>query len=211
MAQQTQDVDKSKRDPVARIAGRLRAGLPQFLLLGRGAPAAPGEPRPYEPGIVTLSESRAAAHVRAVQDIARARFGFPTERYRDYKTYTNVPKPSMGVAMPSGAAAYPDIVVVQDPENYAKILGEVATAETVTERVAERRWLPFANLAPLYLYVPVGEGDRARKICRDLNVPIVGIRTWRYAVGVEQIEVNDHYTVPSGLEDLLPRKRDETQ
>jgi len=146
-----------------------------------------------------------ALHQRAVQDIAGQRFAFPTPKYRDYKTYTNVPQRSMGVAMPGGAVAYPHIVVVQDPENYAKILGEVETGDTVTEDVARHRWLPFAKLAPLYLYVPVGEGDQARRLCRRLKVQVVGIRTWRYAAGVDEIEVNDHYTVPSGLKGLLPK------
>ena len=205
MAQEVEDKEEPPADPVARVTSGLRASLPQFLLLGPGARPAPGQPRPYEPRIATLSESRAAAHVRAVKDIAEARFAFPTERYRDYKTYTNVPTRSMGVAMPGDVVAYPDIVVVVDPENYAKIVAEVETTETVSERVALRRWLPFAHLAPLYLYVPVGDADLARKLCRDLKVPVVGIRTWRYAVGVEQIEINDHYTAPSGPEDLLPK------
>ncbi len=209
MAQQTEDqaqedVEEAKADPVARVTSGLRSSLPQFLLLGRTRPA-PGQPRPYEPHIATLSEAPAAAHLRAVKDITEARFGFPTDRYRDFKTYTNTPQRSMGVAMPDGTVGYPDIVVVQDPENYAKILGEVETAETVTERVARRRWLPFAELAPLYLYVPVGEGDLTQRLCRELKVPIVGIRTWRYAVGVEQIEINDHYTVLSGPEEMLPK------
>ena len=203
MTQQADDVEEPKADPVARFAAGLRASLPQFLLLGRVRP--PGQPRPYEPRIASLSESRTAAHARAVKDIAEARFGFPTDRYRDYKTYSNIPQRSMGVAMPDDAVAYPDIVVVQNPENYAKIIGEVETAETVSEEVALRRWLPFAELAPLYLYVPVGEGDLARKLCRDLKVPVVGIRTWRYTVGVDQIEINDYFTVPSGPEEMLPK------
>ncbi len=203
MTQQADDVEEPKADPVARFAAGLRAGLPQFLLLGRVRP--PGQPRPYEPRIATLSQSRAAAHDRAAKDIAEARFGFPTDRYRDYKTYSNIPQRSMGIAMPDDAVAYPDIVVVQNPENYAKIIGEVETAETVSEEVTLRRWLPFSELAPLYLYVPVGEGDLAWKLCRDLKVPIVGIRTWRYTVGVNQIEINDYFTVPSGPEEMLPK------
>jgi len=191
MAQQAQeDVEEPRPDAIARAASSLR----------------PGQPRPYEPRIATLSEARAAAHVRAVKDIAAARFGFPTDKHRDYKAYTNVPKRTMGVAMLDGSVvAYPDIVVVQDPENYAKILGEVETTETVNEQTAQRRWRPFADLAPLYLYVPVGDADQALKLCRQLRVPIVGVRTWRYAVGVEEIEVNDHYTVASGPEELLPK------
>ena len=207
MSQQAQEgVEEPKPDAVARVATSLRTHLPQFLLLGSTVRPAPGQPRPYEPRIATLSEARTAAHVRAVKDIAEARFGFPTDKHRDFKTYTNVPTRTMGVAMlDSSAVAYPDIVVVQDPENYAKILGEVETTETVNEQTAQRRWRPFADLAPLYLYVPVGDADHALKLCRQLQVPIVGIRTWRYAVGVEEIEVNDHYTVASGPEEMLPK------
>ncbi len=203
---QVEDAEQPQPEPgpAARAVAALRSSLPQYLLLGRGARPAPGTPRPYQPRIATLSESRAAAHLKAVADIAKARFDFPTERYRDFKTYTNQPQRTMGVAMPNDAVGYPDIVVVQNPENYAKILGEVETAETVTEEVARRFWLPFAKLAPLYLYVPVGEADRARRIAREAGAPIVGIRTWRYAVGLDEIEITDHYTVPSGPEELLP-------
>jgi hypothetical protein len=166
--------------------------------------------RRYVPRIDPFSEAQAAAHLKAVRAIAEARFGFPTDRYRDYKTYLNVPTRSIGVGMPYGGVAYPDIVVVQEPENQAKILGQVEIAEaltneTVTKRVARRRWRPFANLAPLYLFVPVGQGDEAKYLCRYLHVPVVGIRTWRYAVGAEQIEINDLHTEPSGPEDLLPK------
>lgn len=191
------------RDPVARAVAELNTGLPSMVLLGKLRP--PGQPRPYEPHVSTLSESRSATHARAVKDIAAARFGFPTAKHRHFKTYANVPTRSMGVRMDGDVVAFPDIVVVQDPENYAKILGEVETAETVNEDSAEKRWRPFAELAPLYLYVPVGMGDQALQIARRAKAPIVGVRTWRYAVGVEEIEVNDHFTVPSGPEEMLPK------
>ena len=38
-----------------------------------------------------------------------------------------------------------------------------------------------------------------------MDVPVVGIRTWRYIAGYEDPEINDHFTVPSGPEDLLPK------
>ncbi len=194
----TQDVPENadtKTDPIASVASGLRAGLPQSLLLAQHVRPESGQPRPYEPHTPILAESAAAAHLAALKDIVQARFAFPTDRYGDYKTYTNVPQRSMGVAMSNGDVAYPHIVVVQSPENYAKVLGEVAAAETVAEGVARFRWLPFAKLAPLYLYVPVGQGDLTRKLCRGLDVPIVGIRTWRYSMGTKQIEISD-YTAP---------------
>jgi hypothetical protein len=144
-------------------------------------------------------------HDRALKDIARLRFGFPTEKYRDYKTYVNHPSRTIGVEMPGGLVAYPDLVVVQHPENNCRIVAEVETNETVREAVARWEWLPYADLAPLYLYVPVGKGDEALSLCRQMGIPVVGIRTWRYIAGYEEPEINDHYTVPSGPEDLLPK------
>ena len=42
-------------------------------------------------------------------------------------------------------------------------------------------------------------------MCRKLDVPVVGIRTWRYIAGYEDPEINDHFTVPSGPEEMLPK------
>lgn len=206
MAKKTEEREERPppRDPIGPLTSGLRSSLPQHLLLATTAP--PGKPRPYLPPTrQPEGDSRIALHQRALDDIARERFAFPNARYRDFKTYTNLPARTMGVAMADGSVAYPDIVVVQDPENYAKILGEVETSETVTHEIARYRWLPFARLAPLYVYVPVGYGDEARRLCRKAGAPVVGIRTWRYAVGIEKIEINDHYTVPSGPEEMLPK------
>jgi hypothetical protein len=111
----------------------------------------------------------------------------------------------MGVQMAGNLVAYPDIVVVQHPENNTKIVAEVETNETVREAVARSEWLPYSDLAPLYLYVPVGKGDETLALCRRLNVLVVGVRTWRYIAGYDDPEINDNYTVPSGPEDLLPK------
>lgn len=153
-------------------------------------------PAPYSPPITGLrSETRGALHLRALQDIARFRFNYPTNKYRDYKTCLNLPQNTMGVQMPGGSVAYPDIVVIQSPENFTKIVAQVETAETVSENTAFYKWGPYGELAPLYLYVPVGKGDEALALCRRLDLPIVGIRTWRYIVGYDKIEISDHYTV----------------
>lgn len=194
-------------NPIDRAVLKVKDSLPQSVLLSDvvgGAP--PNGPIAYVPSTIALrSEARATLHARAVADIAKERFAFPTERHPHFKTYVNVPGRSMGVEMSDGRVAYPDIVVVQHPENYTKILGHVETNETVREAVAAAEWLPFAELAPLYLYVPVGKADEALRLCRRLDIPIVGIRTWRYIVGYEEPEINDHYTVPSGPEEMLPK------
>ncbi|MFQ6019864.1 MAG: hypothetical protein ACE5KW_03820 [Dehalococcoidia bacterium] len=189
MAQHAEELAHSQADPVARVASDLRTNLPQFLFLAR-APASDRSRLPYNPPTDALrSEVKAAIHERAVQDIARQLFAFPTPRHSDYKTYSNHPQRSMGVQMANGSVAYPDIVVVQHPENYTKILAEVETSETVTEDVGRYEWLPYAHLAPLYLYVPVGCAQAAKRICKKLKIPIVGLRTWRYVLGYEELEV----------------------
>ena len=142
-------------------------------------------------------------HTSAVQDIAKARFAFPNQEHPYYKTYLNRPEHTMGVRLPSGHAAYPDIVVVQEPENYVKMLGQVETSEAINE-ASGQQWLTFAQVGPLYLFIPVGFADKARRICRRLQVPIVGLRTWRYAVGYQEIEITDIMTQWRGIEDLLP-------
>ena len=75
----------------------------------------------------------------------------------------------------------------------------------MTEDVARYEWLPYADLAPLYVYVPVGKADAAVSLCKQFDISVVGIRTWRYVVGRDEIEINDHFTVPAGPQELLPR------
>ena len=148
-------------------------------------------------------ETKEFIHTRAVQDIAKARFAFPTEKYRHYKTYVNHPERTMGVRLPSRGAVYPDIIVVEDPENYVRMLAQVETTDTVNGESAEE-WLTFAQLGPLYLFVPVGTADRAKGLCKQFKVSVVGLRTWRYVLGYEEMEINDITTQWSGPEDLLP-------
>jgi hypothetical protein len=195
-------------DPVGRAATRIQQSMPAKMLLADvvGTPPPAGQPAAYVPPTYALrTEARQLIHDRALRDVTRLRFAFPTEKYKDYKTYVNYPARTMGVELANGQIAYPDIVVVQHPENFCKIVAEVETNETIREAVARHEWGPYAELAPLYLYVPVGKGDEALGLCRQLGIPVVGVRTWRYIAGYEEPEINDHFTVPSGPEDLLPR------
>lgn len=152
-----------------------------------------------------LKENRDKLHDRAVQSIALARFAFPTPEFGSYKTYVNEPEPTMGVELPDGHIGYPDIVVVDNPGPIVKIVAEVETASTVNEDEALREWRPFAEVAPLYLYVPVGYAERAKTIVKKLRIPIVGLRTWRFMVGYEEVEIIDMETVPATpIEALIP-------
>ncbi|MEK7248097.1 MAG: hypothetical protein AAB092_06445 [Chloroflexota bacterium] len=208
MSDETQTAASDGNDPVAATVASIKEALPGGLLLSQivGPAPAPGSPAAYvPPTYASRTASRQLLHNKALKDIARLRFAFPTEKYRDYKTYVNDPARAMGVEMENSLVAYPDIVVVQHPENNCRIVAEVETNETVNEAVARWEWLPYADLAPLYLYVPVGKGDDALNLCRQMDIPVVGIRTWRYIAGYDEPEINDHHTVPSGPEDLLPK------
>ncbi len=194
-----QETAARSTSPIDLATTAIKENLPKSLLLSDvvGAPPAPDQPAAYVPPTMPLrTESRQLIHSRALNDIARLRFSFPTEKYTDYKTYVNHPARTMGVAMNGGLVAYPNIVVVQHPENNCKIVAVVETNETVREAVARFEWQPYADLAPLYLYVPVGKGDEALALCRQLDIPVVGIRTWRYIAGYDEPEINDHYEVP---------------
>jgi hypothetical protein len=187
---------RSDDDAVGKVAASLKANLPPSLLLSQmvGPAPPPGQPRAYVPATAALrSEARDLLHQKALRDIVRLRFAFPTEKYRDYKTYVNQPQRTMGVQLAGNMVAYPDIVVVQHPENNTKIVAEVETNETIREAVARFEWLPYSDLAPLYLYVPVGKGDETLKLCRELDVPVVAVRTWRYIAGYDDPEINDHF------------------
>lgn len=191
MAQDTSAAD----DPIARVTSLVRSSVPDTHMLAHLVGEAPTgtETAAYIPPTWALrTEARETIHLRAVADIARLRFAYPTEKYRDYKAYTNHPQRAMGIQMESGKIAYPDIVVVQHPENNAKIVAQIETNETVRESVARSEWLPYAELAPLYLYVPVGKGGEAADLCAQLDIPVVGIRTWRYLAGNDDPEITNH-------------------
>jgi hypothetical protein len=196
MTQETQASTPADDDAVGKAAASLRESLPSSLLLSQlvGPAPPPGQPRAHVPPTAALrSEARDLLHQRALNDIVRLRFGFPTEEHRDFKTYVNHPQRTMGVQMAGGLVAYPDIVVVQHPENNTKIVAELETNETVREAVARFEWLPYSELAPLFLYVPVGKGDETMDLCRRLEIPVVGVRTWRYITGYDDPEINDHF------------------
>jgi len=197
MTDEAQTASDEPASAVDRTVQVIKTGLPEPSRLSDlvGPAPAPGQPIAYIPPTYALrTEARQLLHDRALKDITRLRFGFPTEEYRDLKTYVNHPARTMGVELEDHRVAYPDIVVVQHPENNTRIVAEVETNETVREAVARYEWLLYGELAPLYLYVPVGKGDEALGLCRRLEVQVVGIRTWRYIAGYEDPEIIDHYT-----------------
>ncbi len=143
-------------------------------------------------------------HQRVVQDIAKARFEFPTPELASYRTFVNEPEPTLPVTDEAGNELTPDVVVVDTPGNVLKMAVSVETAETVTDEQAQQQWLPFSRLheAAFYLYVPVGYGAVAKRICKKLGIDVYGYRTWRYTP--QGLEVNDISEPPGILHALMP-------
>lgn len=151
-----------------------------------------------------LPETVEQLHVKAVQDIAPARFEFPTTEYASYRTFVNVPEVTLAVTDDDGKEIVPDIVVVDTPGNLLKMAAQIETAETVNEQRAKDVWAPYANLrdAAFYLFVPVGFGGEAKKICGKLGLQVYGFRTWRYVP--QGLEINDISEPPGILPALMP-------
>jgi hypothetical protein len=149
------------------------------------------------------NETRERLRLQALQEIARERFGFPNERYPHLKTFVNEPERTMGVTVDK-EVLYPDIVVLQWPEKMTEMVAQVEGAGTVTEQQALDEWLPYSLAGPLYLFVPVGCAQAAKRLCRRHRIALVGLRTWRHMVGFRGLEVTDIETATTGLEALLP-------
>ncbi len=69
----------------------------------------------------------------------------------------------------NGTEVYPDIVVLERNANIVRNLGEVETAETVTEDEL-RQWKLYVKIVgECYLYVPSGTEQKARELVRGLR------------------------------------------
>ena len=149
-------------------------------------------------------QSTEELHQRVVQDVAQARFEFPTSELASYRSFVNQPEVTLPVTDEAGDELTPDIVVVDTPGNILKILVSVETSETVTEERAQELWRPFSGLheAAFYLYVPVGYGAVAKEICKKLSIDVYGFRTWRYVP--QGLEVNDISEPPGIIHALMP-------
>ncbi|OGO53440.1 MAG: hypothetical protein A2148_11220 [Chloroflexi bacterium RBG_16_68_14] len=149
-------------------------------------------------------KSREELHLRAVQDIAKARFELPTPELPSYRAFVNVPQVTLPVKDEQGNELTPDIVVVDTPGNILKMVAQVETGDTVTEERAKSAWLPYCRLPDVafYLYVPVGYGGAAKRICRRLGIDVYGFRTWRYVP--QGLEINDISEPPGIMAALMP-------
>lgn len=144
----------------------------------------------------------------AAREIAAARFQFPSEEHPGYRTYVNIPDVVMGVQIgDAGEEVIPSIVVVERTktgESKLVMTAQVCTPELANAAEAKAVWARIAKVPnqAFYLYVPVGYGAEAKKICRKLGIRPEGFRTWRNTP--RGFEVNDISEAPSPLAALMP-------
>jgi hypothetical protein len=144
--------------------------------------------------------------VKAVQEIVELRFKFPTPEHASYRAHSNVPAVTMAVQVGDEQIA-PDIVVVErlnTGDTKLVMTAAVADKEGVTEGEAQRAWARYAAIPDqvFYLYVPVGYGAAAKRICKKLRIHVEGYRTWRTTP--RGFEVNDISEPASPLAALMP-------
>ena len=130
---------------------------------------------------------------QAITEIAAGRFEFPSPEFPSFRTYVNSPEVTMAVQVGEDEII-PSIVVVEKiktGETRLVMTAQVCAPEDVSEGEAKRLWSRIASVPEqaFYLYVPVGLGLEAKKICKRLKIDVEGFRTWRTTP--RGFEIND--------------------
>jgi len=122
--------------------------------------------------VVKRTELSQKDHDELVAKIAKERFS-----YEDRTTYTN-PDNEQNYAVDG---EYPDIVAAKSGSS--PIMGEVETEGSVSEEESEQ-WKKYAALnGCVYLYVPKSKVSDAKRIIKDKEVRITGLRSYEYVDG----------------------------
>lgn len=129
---------------------------------------------------MTARYLNAQRHVGTVAEIAKVKFPFPSEEIPDMETITNVPKARMAVGTVNGRDLFPDIVVVQRPGQFLRMMAEVEMPDTVNDESAVNDWAPISKVGELFLYVPAGMVPETKALLKKHKISVAGIRTWRF-------------------------------
>lgn len=143
-----------------------------------------------EPGLTDGREWRDTMEQRAVEEIAQARFSFPTAEQPELVTHVNVPARSLGVRAPTKELLFPDIVVVDRRTTEVQMLAEVETPRSLlTGSDLQEKWRAFASAGPLYLFVPMSHLDHARRLLKQAAIKPAGLRAWRRLAGMNMTDI----------------------
>lgn len=129
---------------------------------------------------MTRVELEQESHDKAVLEIARLKFPFPSTDYPDWKTFSNPnAQQNMGVKR-NEETVFPDIVVVDQKAKTVAMVGEVETSSTVTEDHADQ-WKNYSSICnSFFLYVPKDCGPEAKRILDLKKISYSGLRTYGF-------------------------------
>ena len=153
----------------------------------------------------TLAADR-SKRADVLQQLAAARFAFPSPEHPDWETVVNHPDPQMGVQLRRGGWIYPDLIVTEEPGHFIRMLAIVVLRHEVTEAEAMQRWLPLSKAGPCYIFVSAGQATAANRLCQSLGIKVAGIRTWRRtpAFGLEIVPAYSGPDLLVSVFSLLP-------
>lgn len=152
-------------------------------------------------------ESARQKRASILQQIAEASYGYPNDEFPDREITTNFPEEQMGVRVRAGGWLYPDIVVTDEPGHFIAIAADLALTHEVTNETAIQRWKPLAQASPLILYVPMGQGGRAIRLCRVNGIKLHKLVVYRQRPAGFGIDLQDAYSGPDlfkPIASLLP-------
>ena len=123
-----------------------------------------------------MSSQEKSRHDAIVRVIANQRFRFPNQEHPNWRTCVNEPEKTMGIG--STDPIYPDIVVVEGPNNTLVMIGEIETEETVTSEHATQ-WSDYGSkCGTIYLYDPESALATARSIIGASQIRVAGLRSY---------------------------------
>ena len=127
---------------------------------------------------MTAESEERARHDRAVTEVARQRFAYPTFDYPTHVTYTNEPVQRLGVNAGS-SIVYPDIVVVDAAvSNRLTLVAEVETEATIDQDQVQQ-WKTYSGLnVPFFLYVPIRLVQETQRLLASNGVNLTGLRSY---------------------------------
>jgi len=146
-------------------------------------------PEGAQPGLYDGRTFQENVQNLAVQDIVKTRFAYPSVEEPDLKSYANRPEHTIGVRLATGELLFPDIVVMDKSTTEVRMLAEVETERSLHDPDVAEKLRAFASTGRLFLYVPLSNVDRARRLLQSANVRLAGLRSWRYNIGQRTLDV----------------------